>query len=189
MHWCFANVHWCCQDFCSTTLDSLSVETSIALLPDPCASALPPTRNLTSKNKISNFLIFHTVIIWGSRIIPKSKFIFTFSLTRDTLFLLFTGGNFCGPSYCHPSPSVLWVFCQLWHHPNIPPVDVLHFLCQVLLGRPPPSHLEMLFVCLCLLGCLVILGAKETVSRHVLLEYKLTHTCDVNHIISLHFKL
>lgn len=32
-------------------------------------------------------------------------------------------------------------------------------------------------------------GCQRGCSQHVLLEYKHTHTCDVNHIISLHFKL
>lgn len=42
-----------------------------------------------------------------------------------------TGSNFCRSCHSHPCAAVFRLLCQFWHHSKIPPMDIIHFLCQV----------------------------------------------------------
>lgn len=57
----------------------------------------------------------------------------TFSFFFYWILLIYsTGGNLRGSSHSHTCAPLLWLLCQFWHHSQIPTVELLCFLRQVL---------------------------------------------------------
>lgn len=77
------------------------------------------------------------ILHWDLFLYTTSYYFFNvntdFTVFFSFVIFCFLGGHFCRTSDCHTCAAIFRLFCQFWHHPKIPPVDILYFLCQVII--------------------------------------------------------